>query len=102
MFARRLVEVVPMGQNGSARAEGSVLSSRDVGEDGFSRPGGTMSIPTRGVLYVHSAPSALCPHVEWAAAGVLGGTVDVDWVPQPAESGTYRTELSWQADVGTA
>ncbi|HEX6248423.1 MAG TPA: DUF3145 family protein, partial [Nocardioidaceae bacterium] len=21
---------------------------------------------TRGVLYVHSAPSALCPHIEWA------------------------------------
>ena len=28
---------------------------------------------TRGVLYVHSAPRALCPHVEWAIAGVLGG-----------------------------
>ncbi|HET7139320.1 MAG TPA: DUF3145 family protein, partial [Arthrobacter sp.] len=21
---------------------------------------------TRGVLFVHSAPTALCPHVEWA------------------------------------
>src|SRR3712207_7867635 len=21
---------------------------------------------TRGVIYVHSAPSALCPHIEWA------------------------------------
>ncbi|MGH3424385.1 MAG: DUF3145 family protein, partial [Nocardioidaceae bacterium] len=29
-----------------------------------------MSIATRGVVYVHSAPSALCPHVEWAVAGV--------------------------------
>lgn len=56
---------------------------------------------TRGVLYVHSAPSALCPHVEWAAAGVLGGTVDVDWVPQPAETGSYRGEVSWQAGIGT-
>ena len=61
-----------------------------------------MSIPTRGVLYVHSAPSALCPHVEWAASGVLGASVDVDWVAQPAESGTYRAEISWQAAVGTA
>lgn len=56
---------------------------------------------TRGVLYVHSAPSALCPHVEWAAAGVLGSTVDVDWVPQPAETGSYRGEVSWQAGIGT-
>ena len=61
-----------------------------------------MSTPTRGVLYVHSAPSALCPHVEWAASGVLGASVDVDWVAQPAETGTYRTEISWQAQVGSA
>ena len=27
---------------------------------------------TRGVLFVHSAPRALCPHIEWAAAEVLG------------------------------
>jgi len=58
--------------------------------------------PTRGVLFVHSAPSALCPHVEWAAAGVLGGSIDVAWVPQLAEPGTQRGELSWQAPVGTA
>jgi len=57
---------------------------------------------TRGVLFVHSAPSALCAHIEWAAAGVLGGKVDLAWTPQPAEPGTYRAELSWQAPVGTA
>ena len=27
---------------------------------------------TRGVVYIHSAPPALCPHVEWAVGGVLG------------------------------
>src|SRR5215218_7956369 len=27
---------------------------------------------TRGVLHVHSAPSALCPHVEWAVGGIFG------------------------------
>lgn len=61
-----------------------------------------MSPATRGVLFVHSAPSALCPHVEWAAAGVLGMPADCEWVPQPAEQGTYRCEVSWQAPVGTA
>ncbi len=59
-------------------------------------------VPTRGVLFVHSAPSALCPHVEWAAAGVLGAPTDWDWVAQPAEPGAYRAELSWQAKAGTA
>ncbi|MDT9595053.1 DUF3145 domain-containing protein [Nocardioides zeae] len=57
---------------------------------------------TRGVLYVHSAPSALCPHVEWAVAGVLGVPVSLDWTPQPAQGGTYRAELSWTGAVGAA
>ncbi|GAA2076799.1 DUF3145 domain-containing protein [Aeromicrobium halocynthiae] len=61
-----------------------------------------MSIPTRGVLYVHSAPSAVCPHIEWAISNVLGGSVDLEWSSQPVETGTYRAELSWQAPAGSA
>ncbi|MGH3499102.1 MAG: DUF3145 domain-containing protein [Nocardioidaceae bacterium] len=61
-----------------------------------------MTSTTRGVLYVHSAPSALCPHVEWAAGGVLGVAVSLSWIPQPAAAGQYRSELSWQGEVGTA
>jgi uncharacterized protein DUF3145 len=56
---------------------------------------------TRGVLFVHSASRALCPHVEWAAGGVLGVRVGLDWTPQPAAPGTCRAELSWQAEQGT-
>lgn len=57
---------------------------------------------TRGVLFVHSAPSALCPHIEWAVAGVLGTSVSLEWTPQHAQSGTQRAELSWTADSGSA
>ena len=57
---------------------------------------------TRGVVYVHSATSALCPHVEWALAGVLGMRVSLDWTAQPAEPGTWRAELSWTGDPGTS
>jgi hypothetical protein len=57
---------------------------------------------TRGVLFVHSAPSALCPHIEWAVGGVLGTAVNPAWIAQPAQSGTYRTELSWSGDNGSA
>ena len=57
---------------------------------------------TRGVLYVHSAPSALCPHVEWAAGGVLGNAVNLEWTPQPAQSGAYRAELSWSGATASA
>ncbi|GAA3723525.1 DUF3145 domain-containing protein [Salinactinospora qingdaonensis] len=56
----------------------------------------------RGVLYVHSAPAALCPHVEWAVAGVVGVPVKLDWQPQPAAPGTYRAELNWQGAPGTS
>ncbi|MCX6395681.1 MAG: DUF3145 domain-containing protein [Propionibacteriales bacterium] len=57
---------------------------------------------TRGVLFIHSAPSALCPHVEWAAGGVLGNPINLEWTPQPAQAGTYRAEFSWTGDAGTA
>lgn len=64
-----------------------------------TRPNGSA---TRGILYVHSAPSALSPHVEWAVGGVLGAPVSLDWTPQPAQAGTYRAELSWTGSVGSA
>lgn len=56
---------------------------------------------TRGVLFVHSAPRALCPHIEWAASNVLGVRVSLDWTVQPASPGTYRAEYSWQGVQGT-
>ena len=63
----------------------------------------TRPVPTtRGVLYVHSAPSALCPHLEWAVGGVLGVAVDLSWSPQPAQAGAYRAELSFAGEPGTA
>ena len=55
----------------------------------------------RGVVFVHSAPSALCPHIEWAVAGVLGVPVSLDWTPQPAQAGTYRAELFWSGAVAS-
>ena len=57
---------------------------------------------TRGVLFVHSAPSALCPHVEWAVGGAFGMPVHLDWSPQPVERAAYRAEYSWVGPVGTA
>jgi hypothetical protein len=58
-------------------------------------------VATRGVVYVHSAPPALCPHIEWAVGGVLGVRVTLGWTQQPAAPGSVRAELSWQADAGT-
>lgn len=56
---------------------------------------------TRGVVFVHAAPPALCPHVEWALGGVLDLRLSLDWTAQPAEPGTWRAEHSWQGVPGT-
>ena len=48
----------------------------------------------QGVLHVHSAPPALCPHIEWAVAGVLGVPVDLPWTSQPAAPGTLRAAVT--------
>src|SRR5207237_10438930 len=31
--------------------------------------------------------------IEWAVGGVLGAAVNPSWIPQPAQTGTYRTEI---------
>lgn len=55
---------------------------------------------TRGVLHIHSAPAALCPHIEWAVSSVVDVRVDFAWTPQPAAPGTHRAELSWHGAPG--
>jgi hypothetical protein len=59
-------------------------------------------VSAHGVLYVHSAPPALCPHIEWAVAGIVGVPVCMPWSGQPAAPGALRAELVWQARPGTA
>jgi uncharacterized protein DUF3145 len=59
-------------------------------------------VSVTGVLYVHSAPPALCPHIEWAVAGIVGAPVSMPWAGQPASPGSLRAELTWQARPGTA
>lgn len=56
---------------------------------------------TRGVVFVHSSPRALCPHVEWATGSVLNAHVAFDWTPQPAAPEMFRAELSWTGVSGT-
>lgn len=56
---------------------------------------------TRGVLFVHSTPPALCAHIEWAVASVLNQDIKLQWTEQSAAPGMKRTELSWFGPVGT-
>ncbi len=55
----------------------------------------------RGVLYVHSAPRALCPHVEWAAGRALERAVNFTWETQPVLKGAQRAEFYWEGPRGS-
>ncbi|HEX5495172.1 MAG TPA: DUF3145 domain-containing protein [Mycobacteriales bacterium] len=57
---------------------------------------------SRGVVYVHSCPAAVCPHVEWAISSVLGTRVALSWTAQPAAPGQLRAECVWSGQAGTA
>lgn len=57
---------------------------------------------TTGVVFIHSSPSAVCPHVEWALSGVLDAPARLSWRPQPAAPGTSRAEVTWVGPVGSA
>src|SRR3954464_12206096 len=48
---------------------------------------------TRGVLYIHGAPAALCRDITWAMEAVLAQRVTFDWIPQPAAPQLRRTAL---------
>ena len=56
--------------------------------------------PARGVLFVHSSPKALCPHVEWAAGRALGRAVNFTWADQPVMKGAQRAEFYWEGSAG--
>lgn len=56
---------------------------------------------TRGVVYVHSSPLAVCPHVEWAIARVLGAPVKLVWNAQPVDPSARRAEYVWTHRPGT-
>ncbi len=55
-----------------------------------------------GVLYIHSCPAALVPHVEWAVAAELGVRASLSWTDQPVAPGTLRAEAGWRGRPGTA
>ena len=58
-------------------------------------------VMTRGVVFIHSTPTALCPHITWALESVLGRRVALEWTRQPLGPKLVRTELSWAGEAGT-
>lgn len=65
------------------------------------QPGGQHTGWTRGVVFIHATPKALCSHIQWALESVLGSRVSLDWRDQPAGPGMMRADLSWTGTPGT-
>ncbi|WP_026343170.1 DUF3145 domain-containing protein [Nocardia sp. BMG111209] len=57
---------------------------------------------TAGVVYIHSSPAALCPHIEWTLASTLKAPAKLRWTTQPVVAGQLRTTIDWVGPVGTA
>jgi hypothetical protein len=56
----------------------------------------------RGFLTIHSTPSALRHHIDWAIQAVLGNWVKPTWSPQPLIPGSYRTQIEYRDRQGAA
>ena len=58
-------------------------------------------VMTRGVVFIHSTPTALCPHIIWALESALDQRVTLEWTRQPLGPTLVRGELSWAGEAGT-
>ena len=57
-------------------------------------------VMTRGVVFIHSTPTALCPHIIWALESALGQQIAVKWTRQPLGPTLVRAELAWAGEAG--
>lgn len=58
-------------------------------------------VMTCGVVFIHSTPAALCPHIAWSLESVLAQPVALEWARQPRGARLLRTEISWAGEAGT-
>lgn len=56
----------------------------------------------RGMLFIHSAPTALRSHIEWAVAAAVRLPSGVDWQRQPVEPGSWCLAAEWHGDRAQA
>jgi hypothetical protein len=52
-------------------------------------------LSVRGLLTIHSAPSALRAHIDWAIQNILGSDNALNWLTQPMMVGTFKTKCQW-------
>lgn len=55
----------------------------------------------QGTIFVHSAPRAVTPHIEWSIGRALGEPIHIEWREQPALPDSLRGEVFWRGRSGS-
>jgi Protein of unknown function (DUF3145) len=63
--------------------------------------GEAMSEHAQGMVFIHSAPKAVTPHVEWSIGRALGEPIRIEWTEQSVLPGALRGELFWRGKTGS-
>lgn len=61
----------------------------------------TAEVAARGVVFIHSCPRALMPHVDWAVQRATTRVQPYEWSPQPIQAQMSRCEISWSGQAGS-
>ena len=56
---------------------------------------------SKGLVFIHQAPSALLAHVEWTISGVCSAPITISWQALPAPMNGYRALVLWEGSVGS-
>jgi hypothetical protein len=55
---------------------------------------------SKGLVFIHQAPSALLAHIEWTISGVCGAPIIISWHALPAPGKGFRALALWEAPAG--
>jgi hypothetical protein len=56
---------------------------------------------SKGLVFIHQAPSALLAHIEWTISGVCGAPITISWQVLPAPKHGHRALVLWEGPVGS-
>jgi hypothetical protein len=56
---------------------------------------------SKGLVFIHQAPSALLTHIEWTISGVCGAPITISWQVLPEPKHGYRAVAQWEGPEGS-
>jgi hypothetical protein len=56
---------------------------------------------SKGLVFIHQAPSALLAHIEWTISGVCSAPITISWQALPTPMNGYRSLVSWEGPEGS-